>query len=127
MTEQPKHNQASDIVDDLQRHPWTPAEARLISGPLRLRADVPTVEIDDKATYTQDVLRSCLNPPVPEIVALAEANKGVVGVVVPVEQYLGLVSGTIKNTPKVDRRNLDYFCVEEVTDSPADAPAEPSR
>lgn len=91
---------ASELDDFLEGRSLTPEEvtARHPKVPeLRLRADVPAVEIDG-ATTASNVLAHMRSENVGTI-ALHEPSVNVTAVVMPVERYLELVGTELANDP----------------------------
>jgi hypothetical protein len=91
---------ATELDDYQDRHPLTPEKvaARYPKVPeLRLRADVPAVEIDE-ATTASNVLAHMRSENVGTI-ALHEPIVNVTAVVMPVERYLELVGSELANDP----------------------------
>jgi hypothetical protein len=90
MTEQ-RRSKASELREDLMRHPLTSEElARKYPKveELRLRSDVPTAEIDN-ALPVKEVVKRLRSEDV-GIVALREPESDTTAVVIPIERYLEL-------------------------------------
>jgi hypothetical protein len=101
-------SKASELADDLMSHPLTPEEiaARYPRVPeLRLRADAPTVEINE-TTRARDILERVRSENVGSI-ALRESAAGITAVVIPVERYLELVGKELATDPSNKVGTLD--------------------
>jgi hypothetical protein len=86
-----RRSKASAIVDDLMGHPLTPEEVARRHPKvetLRLRPDVPTVEIDDTLPVKKIIER--LRSEDVDVLALHESGSDAAAVIISVERYLEL-------------------------------------
>jgi hypothetical protein len=101
MAETPRRSPAREVTDDLLQRSLTPEQiaARDRRPDLHLRADVPTVEVDE-TTRAKGVLEKLQGEA--GLVALGE-QAGISAVVVPIERYLELVGSQLKYDPSIER------------------------
>jgi hypothetical protein len=121
---------AHELVDHALSHPLTPeeiADERRPIGALQLRADVPTMKVDE-TTPAQQLLERLIESE--DVVALTGRDARTLAVAVPVEKYLRLAQrsanlGSDTNFRGVRTGMLPLLHVEEVNPHDPDAPPSP--
>jgi hypothetical protein len=104
MAEEKWRGNASKVMDELMQNPLTQEEqaARYLGVPeLRLRADTPTVDVDE-TTRVQGVLAR-LHGEDTRSLALRDRGAAISAVVIPVERYLELVGIQLAKDPSIQR------------------------
>lgn len=90
------------LVEELLSHPLTEEEQAERRGPrpkLRLRPEVLTQALDTKASV-RDVLARQTGEAAPALTVLRDAETGATSVAVPLDQYLELVTSSIKDADR---------------------------